>query len=161
MYAQRGHGKRSSFYSDYTFGVWREGALTPVGKAYFGFTDEELKQLDKFVRDHTVERFGPVRAVAPALVLEVAFEGLQRSTRHKSGVAMRACASTASAGTSRRARPMSWSAGEVAGSINLTSKAEQSAASIETCVEKMPIKALSRHLWLRKNLPSPLHYRLS
>jgi len=93
MYAQRGHGKRSSFYSDYTFGVWDEGVLTPVGKAYFGFTDEELKQLDKFVRDHTVERFGPVRAVraeqAFGLVLEVAFEGLQRSTRHKSGVAMR------------------------------------------------------------------------
>ena len=64
MYAQRGHGKRSSFYSDYTFGVWTDqGALTPVGKAYFGFTDEELKQLDKFVRDHTVERFGPVRSV--------------------------------------------------------------------------------------------------
>jgi DNA ligase-1 len=93
MYAQRGHGKRSSFYSDYTFGVWSEGALTPVGKAYFGFTDEELKQLDKFVRDNTVERFGPVRSVRASqdfgLVLEVAFEGLQRSTRHKSGVAMR------------------------------------------------------------------------
>jgi DNA ligase-1 len=93
MYAQRGHGKRSSFYSDYTFGVWSEGALTPVGKAYFGFTDEELAQLDKFVRDHTVERFGPVRSVRAdrdfGLVLEVAFEGLQRSPRHKSGVAMR------------------------------------------------------------------------
>ena len=94
MYAQRGHGKRSSFYSDYTFGVWTdEGALAPVGKAYFGFTDEELKQLDKFVRDHTTERFGPVRAVRAerdfGLVLEIAFEGLQRSTRHKSGVAMR------------------------------------------------------------------------
>lgn len=94
MYAQRGHGKRSSFYSDYTFGVWTdEGALTPVGKAYFGFTDEELKALDKFVRDHTIERFGPVRSVKATrdfgLVLEIAFEGLQRSTRHKSGVAMR------------------------------------------------------------------------
>ena len=94
MYAQRGHGKRSGFYSDYTFGVWTdEGALTPVGKAYFGFTDEELKQLDKFVRDHTTDRFGPVRAVRAerdfGLVLEIAFEGLQRSTRHKSGVAMR------------------------------------------------------------------------
>jgi len=94
MYAQRGHGKRSSFYSDYTFGVWTpEGALTPVGKSYFGFTDEELKQLDKFVRDHTVDRFGPVRSVRAerdfGLVLEIAFEGLQRSTRHKSGVAMR------------------------------------------------------------------------
>ena len=93
MYAQRGHGKRSSYYSDYTFGVWDEDKLTPVGKAYFGFTDEELKQLDKFVRDHTVERFGPVRAVRAdrdfGLVLEVAFEGLQASSRHKSGVAMR------------------------------------------------------------------------
>lgn len=94
MYAQRGHGKRSSFYSDYTFGVWMEdGRLAPVGKAYFGFTDEELKQIDKFVRDHTVERFGPVRSVRAdrefGLVFEVAFEGLQRSTRHKSGVAMR------------------------------------------------------------------------
>ncbi|MEM7545297.1 MAG: cisplatin damage response ATP-dependent DNA ligase [Pseudomonadota bacterium] len=94
MYAQRGHGKRSSFYSDYTFGVWTEdGSLTPVGKAYFGFTDEELKQIDKFVRAHTIDRFGPVRAVTAnrdeGLVLEVAFEGLNRSTRHKSGVAMR------------------------------------------------------------------------
>jgi len=98
MYAQRGHGKRSGFYSDYTFGVWREDsnghrALTPVGKAYFGFTDEELKRLDKFVRDNTVDRFGPVRSVRAdqdfGLVLEIAFEGLQRSTRHKSGVAMR------------------------------------------------------------------------
>lgn len=93
MYAQRGHGKRSSFYSDYTFGVWREAeegeSLVPVGKAYFGFTDEELKQLDKWVRDNTAERFGPVRAVRPGLVLEVAFDALQRSSRHKSGLAMR------------------------------------------------------------------------
>jgi DNA ligase-1 len=94
MYAQRGHGKRSSFYSDFTFGVWTlEGALTPVGKAYFGFTDEELKGLDQFVRDHTVERYGPVRSVRAerdfGLVLEIAFEGLNRSPRHKSGVAMR------------------------------------------------------------------------
>ena len=98
MYAQRGHGKRSSFYSDYTFGVWTEDGggqrtLTPVGKAYFGFTDEELKQIDKYVRDHTIERFGPVRSVRAepqaGLVFEVAFEGLQRSGRHKSGVAMR------------------------------------------------------------------------
>jgi DNA ligase-1 len=97
MYAQRGHGKRSSFYSDYTFGVWTQGAagdeLVPVGKAYFGFTDEELIEIDRFVRRHTVERFGPVREVVheadQGLVLEVAFEGLQRSTRHKSGIAMR------------------------------------------------------------------------
>ena len=97
MYAQRGHGKRSSFYSDFTFGVWTGPAdapeLVPVGKAYFGFTDEELRQLDKYVRDNTVERFGPVRSVRAdpghGLVLEVAFEGLNRSTRHRSGVAMR------------------------------------------------------------------------
>lgn len=98
MYAQRGHGKRSSFYSDYTFGVWKAGAdgtrdLVPVGKAYFGFTDEELKEIDRFVRQNTVNRFGPVREVVhtqdAGLVLQVAFEGLNRSTRHKSGVAMR------------------------------------------------------------------------
>lgn len=93
MYAQRGHGKRSSFYSDFTFGVWRGEEIVPVGKAYFGFSDEELKLLDKFVRDNTTDRFGPVRQVAfgndAGLVLEVAFEGLNRSTRHKSGVAMR------------------------------------------------------------------------
>lgn len=95
MYAQRGHGKRSSFYSDYTFGCWTaplESAtrqLVPVGKAYSGFTDEELKRLDKWVRDHTTERFGPVRAVEPGLVLEVAFDAVQRSTRHKSGLALR------------------------------------------------------------------------
>ena len=97
MYAQRGHGKRSSYYSDYTFGVWTKGedgdVLVPVGKAYFGFTDEELIQIDRFVRHNTVERFGPVREVVhetnQGLVLEVAFEGLQRSTRHKSGLAMR------------------------------------------------------------------------
>ena len=93
MYAQRGHGKRSSYYSDYTFGVWKDGNLVPVGKAYFGFTDEELQQIDRFVRRNTINRFGPVREVVheadQGLVLEVAFEGLQRSTRHKSGVAMR------------------------------------------------------------------------
>ncbi|MGA7805618.1 cisplatin damage response ATP-dependent DNA ligase [Bradyrhizobium sp.] len=97
MYAQRGHGKRSSYYSDYTFGVWTSGAdgdeLVPVGKAYFGFTDEELLQIDRFVRRNTTEKFGPVRHVVhepeQGLVLEVAFEGLQRSPRHKSGVAMR------------------------------------------------------------------------
>ena len=89
MYAQRGHGKRSSFYSDYTFGVWRDGELVPVGKAYFGFTDEELRRLDRWVREHTIDRFGPVRAVTPDLVLEIAFDSIHRSTRHKSGVAMR------------------------------------------------------------------------
>ena len=90
MYAQRGSGKRSSYYSDYTFGCWTEGGeLLPVGKAYFGFTDEELKWLDRWVRNHTVERFGPVREVEKALVLEVAFDSIHRSTRHKSGLAMR------------------------------------------------------------------------
>ena len=97
MYAQRGHGKRSSYYSDYTFGVWTSGEggdqQVPVGKAYFGFTDEELLQIDRFVRRNTTEKFGPVRHVIhepdQGLVLEVAFEGLQRSMRHKSGVAMR------------------------------------------------------------------------
>ncbi len=94
MYAQRGSGKRSSYYSDYTFGAWRDGAngepeLVPVGKSYFGFTDEELKQLDAFVRNHTVDSFGPVRQVEPKLVFEVAFDSVHRSTRHKSGVAMR------------------------------------------------------------------------
>ncbi len=97
MYAQRGHGKRSSYYSDYTFGVWTSGddgdQLVPVGKAYFGFTDEELIQIDRFVRRHTTEKFGPVRHVVhepdQGLVFEVAFEGLARSARHKSGVAMR------------------------------------------------------------------------
>jgi DNA ligase-1 len=90
MYAQRGHGKRSSFYSDYTFGVWREdGELVPIGKAYSGYTDEELAWLDRWIRNHTVDRFGPVREVEKQLVLEVAFDAAQRSTRHKSGVALR------------------------------------------------------------------------
>ena len=89
MYAQRGHGKRSSFYSDYTFGAWRGDELVPVGKAYSGFTDEELLRLDRWVRNNTVERYGPVRVVTPQVVLEVAFDSVHRSTRHKSGVAMR------------------------------------------------------------------------
>jgi len=100
MYAQRGHGKRSSFYSDYTFGVWSgprrngsPGELVPVGKAYFGFTDAELAEIDRFIRRNTVNRFGPVREIVHepdnGLVFEVAFEGLARSTRHKSGLAMR------------------------------------------------------------------------
>ncbi|HSK38946.1 MAG TPA: cisplatin damage response ATP-dependent DNA ligase [Arenibaculum sp.] len=89
MYAQRGHGKRSSYYSDFTFGAWRDDALVPVGKAYFGFTDEELAMLDRWVRNNTVRRYGPVREVAPGLVLEVAFDSVHRSARHKSGVAMR------------------------------------------------------------------------
>ena len=97
MYAQRGHGKRSSYYSDYTFGVWTEGEngdeLVPVGKAYFGFTDAELAEIDRFIRNNTENRFGPVREVthlpSRGLVLEIAFEGIARSNRHRSGVAMR------------------------------------------------------------------------
>jgi len=90
MYAQRGSGKRSSFYSDFTFGAWTEtGELLPVGKAYFGFTDEELKWLDRHVRTHTVNRFGPVRETDKSLVLEVAFDSIHESKRHKSGLAMR------------------------------------------------------------------------
>ena len=94
MYAQRGNGKRSSFYSDYTFGCWdgdpEAGAeLLPVGKAYFGFTDEELKQLERYVRNHTINRFGPVRETDRSLVFEVAFDSVHASKRHKSGLAMR------------------------------------------------------------------------
>jgi DNA ligase-1 len=94
MYAQRGHGKRSSFYSDYTFGAWRtdeEGvvSLVPVGKAYSGMTDDELLKLDKWIRNHIVDRFGPVLEVEKELVFEVAFDSVHRSARHKSGVAMR------------------------------------------------------------------------
>ena len=89
MYAQRGHGKRSSYYSDYTFGVWKGSEIVPIGKAYFGFTDEELRQLDRWVRNNTVNAFGPVREVSKELVLEVAFDSAQTSSRHKSGVALR------------------------------------------------------------------------
>ncbi len=89
MYAQRGHGKRSSYYSDYTFGVWKGNEIVPIGKAYFGFTDEELKQLDKWVRNNTVQSFGPVREVRKELVFEVAFDSAQQSGRHKSGIALR------------------------------------------------------------------------
>ncbi len=94
MYAQRGSGKRSSFYSDYTFGLWRDTPegnreLVPVGKAYSGYTDEELIDLDRWIRNHTQGRFGPVREVEPGLVLEIAFDAAQRSQRHRSGVALR------------------------------------------------------------------------
>ena len=113
MYAQRGHGKRSSFYSDYTFGCWRPAEqggleLVPVGKAYSGFTDEELLRIDRWVRAHTINKFGPVREVEQALVMELAFDSVHRSTRHKSGVAMRFPAFIASAGTSRPARRTIW-----------------------------------------------------
>jgi DNA ligase-1 len=89
LYAQAGHGKRASLYTDYTFGVWHEGRLVPVAKAYSGLSDAEIREVDAFVRQHTLEKRGPVRIVAPQLVFELAFEGIQRSTRHKSGVAVR------------------------------------------------------------------------
>ena len=90
MYAQRGHGKRSSFYSDYTFGVFnKDEELVPIGKAYSGFTDEELNRLDKFVRTKTTNRFGPVREVEKTLVVEIAFDDISFSKRHKSGIALR------------------------------------------------------------------------
>jgi DNA ligase-1 len=89
IYAQPGSGKRASLLTDYTFGLWEDGRLVPVAKAYSGLTDEEIRQVDAFVRRHTLEKFGPVRTVQPELVFELAFEGIQRSTRHKSGVAVR------------------------------------------------------------------------
>jgi len=90
MYAQRGTGKRSSYYSDYTFGLWGDdGNLLPIGKAYFGFTDEELKDIDKWIRNHKLKRFGPVQEVKKELVFEVAFDSAHLSPRHKSGYALR------------------------------------------------------------------------
>lgn len=89
IYAQSGHGRRASLYTDYTFGIWRDGALVPFAKAYSGLSDEEIREVDRFVRANTIERFGPVRAVKPELVFELAFEAIQRSTRHKSGIAVR------------------------------------------------------------------------
>jgi DNA ligase-1 len=89
IYAQRGHGRRASLYTDYTFGVWKDGELVPFAKAYSGLTDAEIRKVDAFVRRNTLQRFGPVRTVKPELVFELAFEGIQRSSRHKSGVAVR------------------------------------------------------------------------
>jgi DNA ligase-1 len=89
IYAQRGSGKRASLYTDYTFAVWHDGELVPIAKAYSGLTDEEIREVDAFVRRHTTERFGPVRSVTPELVMELAFEGIQASSRHKSGIALR------------------------------------------------------------------------
>ncbi|VTS00701.1 atp-dependent dna ligase : ATP dependent DNA ligase OS=Roseiflexus sp. (strain RS-1) GN=RoseRS_1583 PE=4 SV=1: DNA_ligase_A_N: DNA_ligase_A_M: DNA_ligase_A_C [Gemmata massiliana] len=87
--AQGGHGKRSGLFTDYTFAVWDGGALVPIAKAYSGLTDAEIKKVDAFVRANTLEKFGPVRAVKPELVFELGFEGIQASSRHKSGVAVR------------------------------------------------------------------------
>ncbi|HEX8246732.1 MAG TPA: ATP-dependent DNA ligase [Pyrinomonadaceae bacterium] len=89
IYAQRGTGKRASLYTDYTFAVWRDGELVPFAKAYSGLTDAEIRKVDRFVRNNTIETFGPVRSVTPQLVFELGFEGIQRSTRHKSGIAVR------------------------------------------------------------------------
>lgn len=89
IYAQRGHGRRASLYTDYTFGVWEGDKLVPFAKAYSGLTDEEIRKVDHFIRNHTIEQFGPVRSVEPKLVFELGFEGIQRSTRHKSGIAVR------------------------------------------------------------------------
>jgi DNA ligase 1 len=89
IYAQKGHGKRSGLYTDYTFALWQDDTLVPFAKAYSGLDDSEISAVDKFVRQNTRESFGPVRSVAPALVMEIAFEGLQRSPRHKSGIATR------------------------------------------------------------------------
>ena len=89
IYAQPGHGRRASLYTDYTFGVWDQGKLVPIAKAYSGLSDEEIRQVDAFVRRNTTERFGPVRVIKPELVFELAFEGIQASTRHKAGIAVR------------------------------------------------------------------------
>lgn len=89
IYAQKGHGRRASLYTDYTFGLWDNGKLVPFAKAYSGLTDAEIRKVDRFVRTHTRDAFGPVRSVTPELVMELAFEGLQRSSRHKSGIATR------------------------------------------------------------------------
>ncbi len=89
IYAQRGHGKRASLYTDYTFGLWHQGELVPFAKAYSGLSDAEIRDVDRFIRRNTKESFGPVRSVTPELVMELAFEGLSRSTRHKSGIATR------------------------------------------------------------------------
>ncbi len=89
IYAQRGHGRRASLYTDYTFAVRSGDELVPVAKAYSGLNDDEIRQVDRFVREHTVQKFGPVRAVEPRLVFELAFEGIQESGRHRAGIAVR------------------------------------------------------------------------
>jgi DNA ligase 1 len=89
IYAQPGHGRRSNLYTDYTFGVWRDTELVPVAKAYSGLSNSEIAELDRWIRSHTIEKFGPVRAVEPTQVFELAYEGIAASTRHKSGIALR------------------------------------------------------------------------
>jgi DNA ligase-1 len=89
VYAQAGHGRRATLFTDYTFALWKDGALVPFAKAYSGLTDAEIQELDTWIRRHTLERFGPVRSVSPERVFEIAFEGIGISTRHKSGLAVR------------------------------------------------------------------------
>jgi DNA ligase-1 len=89
IYAQAGSGKRAGLFTDYTFGLWEGDHLVPFAKAYSGLTDEEIRKVDQFIRRNTLEKFGPVRTVKPELVFELHFEGIQSSTRHKSGVAVR------------------------------------------------------------------------
>jgi DNA ligase 1 len=89
IYAQPGHGRRASLFTDYTFGIWDNGQLVPFAKAYSGLSDEEIREVDSFVRRNTIETFGPVHRVKPELVFELAFEGIQRSSRHQSGIAVR------------------------------------------------------------------------
>lgn len=89
IYAQKGHGRRADLYTDYTFAVWDQDKLVPFAKAYSGLTDKEINQVDNFVKRNTLEKFGPVRTVKPALVFEIGFEGINKSTRHKSGIAIR------------------------------------------------------------------------
>jgi len=89
IYAQAGHGRRASLHTDYTFAVWDDGVLVPFAKAYSGLTDDEIRDLDRWIRANTVEKFGPVRHVKPVHVFELGFEGIQASARHKSGVAVR------------------------------------------------------------------------
>jgi DNA ligase-1 len=89
IYAQKGHGKRASLFTDYTFALWDDEKLVPFAKAYSGLSDAEIRKVDRFIRQNTKEKFGPVRSVTPTLVMELAFEGLQRSKRHKSGIATR------------------------------------------------------------------------
>ncbi len=89
LYAQPGHGRRASLYTDYTFGVRSGEAIVPFAKAYSGLTDEEIRKLDRWIRSHTIEKFGPVRAVEPVQLFEIAFEGIRLSSRHKSGLAVR------------------------------------------------------------------------
>jgi DNA ligase-1 len=89
LYAQRGHGRRATLFTDYTFGVWKEGSLVPFAKAYSGLTEEEIRVVDRWIRENTIDKFGPVHAVRPEIVMEIAFENVQPSTRHKSGIAVR------------------------------------------------------------------------